>query len=391
MQAAQANIQAPLWTKNFIGTSLANLFLFLSFQMLLPTLPAYVSARGGDEFAVGLVLGIFTISALISRPFTGRALDTIGRRNVLLVGLVIFILSVAGYYWLGLVSLILLLRVIHGVGWGITTTAFGTVIADIVPPQRRGEGMGYYGLSANLPMALAPIFGIWLMNEYGFGILFTVSAVLAIIALLLSQTMIRFPKVESAGPSGAKQGLLEKSAYFPSLLVIFLAVSYGGIVSFITLFGKEVGIANVGWFFLANGAMVMLVRPFAGILFDRKGHAAVLIPGMIACAIGLVLLSYTTDLTLLMVSAVFFGAGFGSMHSALQAWTINRVPANRRGVANGTYFSAFDLGIGAGSMLLGTLAKLTSYAMIYRSTAVLMVICLAVYLYYLITKQEKTA
>ncbi len=391
-----------LWTKDFLFTTVSNLFLFFSFQMLIPTLPVYTERLGGDEFAVGMVIGIFTISALLTRPFAGKALDRYNRRNVLIIGLIIFISSVISYHWVTTVLIILSLRFIHGIGWGITTTSYGTIIADIIPSKRRGEGMGYYGLSSTLGMAIAPLLGIWVMNVYGFGLLFFLSMVLAITALIFSQ-FIRYspPKPLSKDSEGVKhkdedmrknssfwEGLIEKEALFPSFLVMLFSVTYGGVVSFITLFGKEVGIENVGWFFLANALMVMVVRPISGVIFDRKGHAWVLFPGVISAIIGLGLLSFTTNTYFLVLSALFYGLGFGTIQPSLQAWTINRVTSQRRGAANGTFFSAFDLGIGIGSMLLGMVAKASSYAIMYRISIVLLIVYLIFYLRYIVKKKS---
>lgn len=385
-----------LWTRNFILLAISNLFLFLSFQMLIPTLPLYVMNLEGDEFAVGLVIGVFTISAVLIRPFTGKGVDTLGRRQLLVSGLLIFILSVAGYHFMTSVALVLLIRLIHGIGWGMASTALGTIASDIIPAERRGEGMGYFGLSSNLAMAVGPMIGLWLLNHSGFGLMFLVSTCLALLALILSQTIQSGALATVAGKNGAPpqkepfwQGLVERQALFPSLLVALFGVTYGGIVSFITLFAAEAGIADVSWFFLVNAIFLMLVRPAAGILFDRKGHVWVLLPGAILSAIGLLLLSYSSTLLTLIAAAVFFGAGFGAVQPSLMAWTINRVPPHRRGAANGTFFSAFDLGIGAGAMLLGAVAEVIGFAGMYRFSVLMMILYLILYIAYL-WKERKT-
>lgn len=382
--------KARLWTKDFLFLAFSNLFLFFSFQMLIPTLPFYVTQKGGDESAVGLVIGIFTISALITRPFAGNLLNRSDRGKLLLVGLGIFLLSVIGYYWMAAVFLILLLRIVHGVGWGITTTALGTIVADVIPASRRGEGMGYYGLSNSLAMALAPMIGIWVMKEYGFGILFAASAVLCGLSMLMTRGVTYPTQAPAHAATSAKEkqstfwsGLYERTALFPSLLLMLMAVVYGGIVSFITLFGQEVGIANVGWFFFANAVMLMMVRPFSGRLFDRKGHAAVLLPGAVFTFIGLVMLSYATSELSLMLAAVLFGIGFGMTTPSLQAWTIQRSAPHRRGTATGTFFSANDLGIGAGAMIFGLVAQFTSFAMLYRLSSGVILVYLVLYTIYL--------
>jgi MFS family permease len=404
---SEAIAKPTLWTKDFIGLAISNLFLFISFQMLIPTLPVYMEQQGGGHLAIGMVIGIFTLSALITRPFAGKGLDTIGRRKILILGLIIFILSIMGYYLVSTVLLILGVRFIHGIGWGMATTTYGTIVSDLVPAERRGEGMGYFGLSVNVAMAMGPFIGIWFMNTYGFGTLFLVSTGLALFPILMSR-YINFPEIEKVESKQANNregrkseedrnnnkvsffaGLLERNAFFPSLLVMLFTFSYGGIITFITLFGKEVGIENVGWFFIANACMVILTRPIAGILFDRKGHEWVLLPGVLFSIIGVFLLSYTETLSLLIIASLFYGVGFGAISPSLQAWTINRVTPNRRGAANGTFFSAFDLGIGLGAVFLGLVSKYTSYGLMYRFSIIFLLLFVILYVLYLYKERRE--
>lgn len=376
-------LKEKLWTKDFIILSLSNFFLFFGFQMLLPTLPMYVSYLGGEDSAVGLVIGIFTVSALLIRPFSGAALDIFGRKLFLLVGLVICLIAIGIYGFATSIVFILLLRIIHGLGWGVSTTAYGTVVSDIIPPSRRGEGMGYYGMSTTLAMAVAPVTGIWLINHWGYNTLFLISCISTVISLVLSPLLqIKKGNAESTPKSNKETFtslLLEKSALFPSLLVFFMTFANGGVVGFITLFGREVGIENVGWFFSINALFLLLVRPISGKIYDKKGHQWVILPGAVFGIISLLLLSATTTLSGLIASAVFFGLTFGSIQPSLQAWLIERAEPRRRGAANATFFSAFDLGIGSGAMILGAIAGMTNYATMYLFTSLLFVILLLVY------------
>ena len=181
---------------------------------------------------------------------------------------------------------------------------------------------------------------------------------------------------------------MEKTALFPTLLALLLGFTYSGIVTFITLFGVERNITNVGWFFFANAAMVMIVRPLAGKVFDRKGHQWVLLPGAFFTIAGLILLSFTSGTMGLVFAAIFYGVGFGMIQPALQAWVINRVPPHKRGVATGTFFSGFDLGIGLGSIVLGLLARFTGYGMMYLLSSLLMVVYLVIYVGYLVRSKK---
>ncbi|MDQ0876891.1 MFS family permease [Paenibacillus sp. V4I3] len=373
----------PLWTKAFLITSLSNLLLFFSFQMLIPTIPTHVSQLGGNDVQVGLVIGIFTISSLLTRPFAGRALDLFGRKHVLLVGLALCALTIAGYSYMAAVTLILAARFVHGIGWGMSTTSLGTVIADIIPSERRGEGMGYYGLSNTFAMALAPLTGLWLMQTYGFPRVLLISTLLALLSLF-SSLFITYSKPMPIEKSAQRPKLMdrlwERTAMLPSGLLLCTAICYGGIVTFITLFGHEAGISNVGWFFLCNASMVLIVRPITGMLFDRKGPEWVLLPGALFTLAGLLLLSYAHSEASLAGAAICYGIGFGSLQPALQAWTIARAAPNRRGAANGTFFSANDLGIGLGAMVLGALANISgSYALMYRYSTLLILVFILIY------------
>lgn len=408
------NVKPALWTKAFIMVTLSNFFLSLSFYLLLPTLPIYVAEKGGDSFAVGLVISIFTVSALLTRPFAGKALDSVGRSKVLFIGLLIFIASTLGYYWMATVLLILVLRLVHGIGWGIVSTAYGTIASDIVPRQRRGEGLGYFGLANNLGVAFAPLIGIWLVNQFGFLSLFSFAVSMGIVAFFLIFSINyqqdgksnhdqeieenQAPQENREDEKGKRvqlesnvlnlfRGLVEKEALFPSTLMMLITITYGGIVSFITLFGLEVGIENVGWYFLANALTLMLIRPLAGILFDKKGHRWVLIPGALFSALGLFVLSSTQSVLGLITAAILYGVGFGSIQPSLLAWTINCVSVSKRGSANATFFSAFDLGISVGALVLGIVAEQTSYSQMYFISMLAVLLFFSIYITYLLKQK----
>ncbi|WP_412679324.1 MFS transporter [Brevibacillus centrosporus] len=381
-----------LWTKEFIILAMSNFMLFVAFQMLIPTLPVFITDKGGDQLAVGLVVSLFTVSALLVRPFTGKALDSMGRRPVLLSGLAIFLFSVFGYYWMASVALVLALRFVHGIGWGIVTTTYGTIVSDIIPAERRGEGMGYFGMFTNLAMAVGPLIGLSVSQSFGYGWLFGISGGLTGVAMILTRMVeIKAPISMTQPSAAAGGGLFEKKALFPALLALLTGVMYGGVVSFITLFGQEVGIENVGLYFLFNAISLMLVRPLAGKLFDKKGPFWVLMPGGVLTGIAVVVLSYSTTELGLIAAAILFGIGAGSVQPSLQAWTIQRVDPSRRGAATGTFFSAFDLGIGGGAMILGAIAKQTGFAMMYRYSLFAMILYLIIYLVYVVRQSKKAS
>jgi MFS family permease len=233
--------EEQLWTRDFVVITLISLFTFIGFQMLLPTLPVYAKHLGGSDTAAGLVVGIFTFSAVIIRPFTGYFLDVYGRKGILLMGLLIFTASVLAYIWAPSLLILLVFRFIHGLGWGLTSTASSTVATDVIPKSRLGEGMGYYGLSGTLSMALAPALGLYIISCFNFNVLFLLSAGMLTVAIVLALT-INYHK-----PATTKPGfnLIEKAALRPTIVVFFITMTYGAVVAFIALYAAQQGIGMI--------------------------------------------------------------------------------------------------------------------------------------------------
>jgi len=348
-----------LFSKNFILTSLSTFTLFSSFYFLLITLPIYIQKIGGTESEIGLIIGVFTISAVLLRPFIGKEVDRRGRKIILISGIVIFLISMILYDYTKNVTSLLLLRVLHGIGWGAATTAATTLIADIAPPKRRGEAMGVFGMASNVAMAIGPALSMILLLKYDFSILFSISAGIALIALLLalpiSETMVVHPKTP----------LFSREALFPSALMFIISLTYGSIVSFLSLFAQKQGIANPGVFFTVFAVTLILVRSLAGKLSDIKGRNFVIIPGMVIIAAGLGVLSTASALGSFLAAAFLYGLGFGLVHPSLMALLVDRVSEAGRGAAMGTFTAAFDLGIGTGSILLGLVLQYYGFQVIY--------------------------
>uniref|UniRef100_UPI0005A9AB12 MFS transporter n=1 Tax=Neobacillus dielmonensis TaxID=1347369 RepID=UPI0005A9AB12 len=249
-----------IWTRDFIFIVCANFFIFLGFQMTLPTIPLYVEELGGNNQLIGVVVGIFTFSALLLRPFAGNWLETKGRGIVFLSGLVIFVISVGSFGFLASIALLFMMRVVQGVGWGFSTTASGTIATDLIPPSRRGEGLGYYGLSGNIAMAIGPSLGLTLTGFLTFKQLFMISAGLGLMAFLLA-SRIKYKKAEPAKEK-VKLAVYEKSALKPSLLLFFLTVTFGGIATFLPLYTAEKHVAGIQLYFLLYALATLATRAF---------------------------------------------------------------------------------------------------------------------------------
>jgi len=363
-----------LWTKSFILLTVGTLFLFTAFYMLLPTLPLYIRQLGGTEAQIGLVIGAFMLSAVIFRPLVGVLLDRFGRRLFIAWGLFLFAVAMYLYGWAGGVIALLWLRILHGMAWAIATTAILTAITDIIPPPRRGEGIGWFSASITLAMAIGPVLGLWVTQNLP-GQLFLFATGLCAVALLLTLGA----KLPFQPPAGAREiVLLEKSALPVAAAALLLFIAYGGVIAFVALFADSIRV-NPAAFFLTFAATLALSRPLAGKLSDRYGEISVIVPAVVIKILALLTLSFSTGLFGVLVAAVLYGIGFGSAQPALHAAIIRLARPDRRGAANASFGSAADLGIGLGAIMLGWVSEHTSYQVLFTVSAVPVALSLIIF------------
>jgi MFS family permease len=337
--------------------------------MLIPTLPQYAQGQlGAPESQLGYIMGFFTLAALMVRPVSGILLDTIGRKIVYFAGLWMF-LSVMPLYYLSYTMTILLgIRLLHGFGWGVLTTGGSTIVSDIVPPARRGEGIGYFGMSFTLGMALGPTAGLWLIKLTNFQTLFAVEIVVMSLSILLSW-MVQYPVIEKVGRTAKGiqwSDIVEPRCLSIASIGLFSSMIYGGILTFISLFAQERGLEQAGnWFFIAYASGLTIVRPIAGKWLDRYGPHSLLGCAFALLTIGVWWLALTTTGTTFLVASFITGAGMGAILPTVITMTVSIVVPQRRGAANSTFFSGVDIGIGLGAILLSYVVSITSLQTMY--------------------------
>ncbi|MFS1516369.1 MFS transporter [Bacillus sp. SCS-151] len=372
----------PLWTKSYIMLMLGNLFVFMSFQMLIPTLPPYIKSIGASGLEIGLVTALFSIGAVLSRPFIGYMLEYKERKSLVLIGVISLLIVTLLYPVSQLVVLFLVFRFLHGLAWGWSTTVNGTVASDIVPSSRLGEGLGYFGLSITLGMIIAPSLGIYLFQVTSFSNLIYISAILGLISICLL-FLIRYQTPDTVKATKKEDlkfsylgSLVEKSSWYPAFITIIATFGYGSVVTFIVIFGEERGIDQIFLFYLFNAIMATISRPIAGKWFDKNGPMGIVLSCLTLTFIGLWVLSMAYSNLFIIISGILFGIGFGSLIPTLQSWTLSKTPPNRRGVANGMLFSAIDLGIGLGGLVFGILATFFDIATLFQLSSIFLVIAI---------------
>ncbi len=356
----------PIWTKQYALTLSGNLFLFLAFYMLYPTLPLFIQHIGGTESHVGLSMGVFMLSAVFLRPLVGGLLDRSGRRPFIVSGLLLFAGAMYLYSWVGGLMVLLAVRVLHGFSWAFASTSLQTAVTDIVPPARRGEGMGWLGFSMTLAMAVGPMVGLWVLERQTYQTFFFFGAGLTLAALFVTAA-VNIPYRRPTVPSRIE--IFEPAVVPIVASSFFLFFAYAAITTFVPLFAHSIQV-NSGIFFTVFAGALAVSRPLAGRLSDRRGEMFVLVPALVINASSLLLLSMTTSLTGFLASAILYGVGFGAAQPVFHAATIRLANPERRGAANASFTTAIDLGIGLGAMLLGWVSQQTSYPMLFLVSAV---------------------
>ncbi|WP_028391080.1 MFS transporter [Bacillus cihuensis] len=375
--------KVKLWSRSFIFVMLANALLFGAFEMLLPTLPLFVSHIGGDPTQIGLVTGIFVFSAILIRPFAGVLATKMDKKYLLIIGIAICALSSGLYYLSSGIGIMILIRVIHGFGFGLATTYFTTIAAENIPEDRRGEGMGYFGVGETMAMSVGPLMGVSILENSHFGGLFMGCTAFILLALLTTLFISRKPNMANElstveAPTTTVK-LIEKRVLFPSILTFMTGISSGGIMSFTTLYAIDKGFENVAWFFFIVAIAGLLVRLVSGKMFDNLGPGYVLIPAGVISIAGLIIFIVAQNEIMFLLAGFLYGMGFGAIFPALQTVCLNLVEEHDHENAIGSFFNFYDLGIGGGSILLGMVAEAFSYEAVFYVAIITYVLYLLLY------------
>ena len=377
-----------LITKNYIEILAANFLLFFGFWLLMPVLPSYLAeVFDANKTTIGAVLSCYTIAALCIRPFSGYLLDTFARKPLYLLAYFTFTAIFGGYLIAGTLTLFILFRIIHGVSFGMVTVSGNTIVIDIMPSSRRGEGLGYYGLANNIAMSIGPMTGLFLHDAGAdYTLIFCCSLGSCLIGFLcasLVKTTYK-PPVKREPISLDRFILLKGIPAGFSLLL--LSIPYGMTTNYVAMYAKQIGIQSSTGFFFTFMALGMAVsRLFSGRLVDRGMVTQVIEAGLYLvcfCFFGLSSCGWLTTWSLqwttyfLFTIALLLGIGFGTMFPAYNTLFVNLAPNNQRGTATSTYLTSWDVGIGAGMLLGGYIAEIATFKMAYLFGAALTVISL---------------
>lgn len=389
----------PLWTKNFITISLINFFITLIFYLLIVVIAGYaVEEFGASTSIAGLVASIFIVGSLLGRFLTGRIITTIGNKKTFQIGLIFFLITTFAYFITLNLPFLIINRLLHGMAVGIIGTTTGTLIAQIIPPSRRGEGIGYFSMSAVIATAIGPFIGILLLqNSESFTSIFIFNAVLVIICVLMYFTVnlnnINTPKKpteEVKGKGFRLSNYIEPKAVPISFIALLVGFTYSGVMSFLSFYSESINLVKAGsYFFLVYAIAILCTRPITGPLMDRKGANIVVYPALIIYALGMLLFSQAASTFIFLVGAALIGIGYGNFNSIAQTLAVKVTEPHRFGLATSTYFILLDIGLGIGPYLLGLVEPHTTYRNLFLAMVPIIIVALVVY-YFLVGKKAHT-
>jgi len=366
-----------LWTQDFVVITVANFFLYFIYYLLVVTVTGFAADKfHASPSAAGLASSIFVIGILAARLLCGRSIDKMGARRMLFAGFILFFLTTCTYFYVNSLAMLLAIRLINGVAMGVAGTATGTIVARLVPDERRGEGIGYYSLSLTIAFAAGPFAGMLISRYADFEMNLIVSlAVLFFCCIAACCVKTDVARGRAAGrkkrPVPCLAKYFERKVVPISSFVMIIGLCYSGVLSFLANYARELRLSEAGAvFFLVYAAGAFFTRPYTGKLFDRRGENIVMYPAAIAFALAMALLSATYNGPALLLAGVLAGFGYTTICACVQAVSIQLAPPRRVALATSTYYIFLDFGVGVGPFLLGFLVSEIGYRGMYGAMAV---------------------
>lgn len=381
-----------LLTRSYCSIVAANFLLYFGFWLLIPLLPFYLKEiHGLGEAQMGIILSCYTVAALLVRPFSAFLLDTFSRKPLYILAYSLFTAVFLGYILTATLVVFIALRIVHGLAFGTVSLGGNTLVVDIMPSPRRGEGLGYYGLANNIAMSLGPMTGLFLHNAgLPYPRIFLTAFAVCAVGLLLAISVSAPRKPRQPSPKLSLDRFVLPAGLRAGLAILLLSIPYGATTNFVAMYVEEISLGvTPGYFFVLLAGGMGISRIFSGKYVDRGYVTECIHVGFYLVVAAFLLLAscaWAQGVDPSMAEAFFYlvpvlqGIGFGIMFPAYNSLYINLAPNNRRATATSTYLTAWDLGIGIGIVESGLIADHFGFAMVYLVGAGL---CLLSMLYFL--------
>lgn len=371
MQTSQ-NETVSVWSKNLVLAIVASACVGLAGQMLNPTLPLYAVELGISESLAGVAIAAFSVGSLVTRPFAGLLVDRYGRRRIIFIGAVLFLVAFSSYLFTAGFVMMMFIRVLQGIASCFTTTGISTIATDVIPRQRISEGIGYYALAGAVSMTIGPAIGLKMQELFSMQAIFILGLFLGGGCILVVRNIHYTEQLIKREP-GKKEKirLYEKSSLLPAAMIFIVTISQTALTAFLALYGKSIGLEGVSNFFLFTSVGTISARAFAGRVTNRFGEMNVLVVAMIVTACCQFAVALVTSTAALICIALIYGFSYGILYPVTNALSVKHARPENRGGANATYTASFDFGAIIGGVIWGGVAAVTGYRVMYMLAAAL--------------------
>lgn len=383
-----------LWTRNFILALVITIGVNLACNLLLSTISIYAKQITSTDAYAGVMTGAFTLAALFIRIVAGKMLDKIGRRKVLMFGVGITVLSTVAYLLTNNIYIIIFLRVMQGVGFGISSTAIATIVTDVTPESRMLEGIGYSGVGITITTAIGPSIALALVGENydKFNVLFIVTAAVALFTILLS-FKLSYKEVVSKKEEGTcdGEGISISKIIIPSIVLFIAAVAESTILAFAALYGIELGFSNIGLFFTINAMGILASRLFINQIVNKLGTNVVVSSGVLIFAASIFRIAVTKTYIMLIIMGFLCGVMVGSLLPIVNLLILDSASKSSRGMANAIYYALIDGGYGIGSIMWGQVVVACGYRWIYAYSSISLVVAFLIFVTSIVKSKRKSS
>ena len=392
------NTTGKLWTKDFIIVMIACSGISFCNYFFSSTLPIYAKNITGTSIYAGLIMTVYTLAALVSRPLTGYLNDRIGRVRMLIIGAALCAVACFLYKYASVIVFLIVFRIFHGIGFGIHSTSGATVAADIIPKERMGEGLGIFGLYGTIASAIAPGIALAIIGDGDtnsqFTPLFMLSVGISIVCMFLD-SRIRYERGDKKTAGKEPTAVVditeetvrqpprtflgfEAGVILPAVIIICVFVAYSSVSAFLTLYAKEEGLGNIGLFFTFTAIGMFLSRALLGKVADKRGADILVIPSLVLLVLCYAAIPFVGRIGLFVIGFPV-GLAQGAICPAVNTLMFRRCTRRRRGTAAAAYFSSIDLGIGLGALMFGVIEEYFGYSILFWLAAVFAAAAVVIY------------
>lgn len=379
---------ARIWTKDFVSIFILNFFMSMGQFMMNTLIPKYAYKLGAAATVVGIVTGVFAVTALALRPIAGPAMDYFKKNRLLSCAIALITVSFIVYSLARSIAILVVARLIHGIAMSVSAPLSLALVSNIVPDEKMASGLGIFSLGSAIATAIGPTIGLKLADIISYNATFAICAVLMLLSFVLSFQL----KADSPERSGrfriSLNQIIAPEVILPTIIMFFLMAAFSGINSFIAIYGELMGIKDIGLFFTASAVCMIIVRPVSGRIADKYGHDKSAIPGLIIFIAALVLISFSRSLTMFIVAGIVTALGFGSSQPIIQTMNMQLVPKARRGAAGNTNFLGVDCGFLLGPTIAGVVItgvhestgnEILGFAVMFRAMIIPVMIAAAIF------------